>query len=478
MAGVTFACVKYGPLYGPEYVNILLDMIARNLPGEQAFTFACFTDDATGLSPAVDVRPLPKGVTGWWNKLALFSLDAFPVGERVIFFDLDTVIIGRLDAMYDRSTRFAILRDLWGNDNWGSGVMAWEAGSLSFLWENWLSAGMPETPGGDQEWIKAEWDRREKVSPEFLQDMFPKWFCSFKIDCNPYPRRGTKVICFHGQPKPHNCVNDLIRMAWKIGGGKAFDLDSHCNTENEIIEHNIKNAASLPHEWVYSVPETSRAACIVGGGPSIHQTWPSIAQAKREGAVIYACNQAATFLHERGITPDWQIIIDAREHNSRFVGKGHAKGYLLASQCHPDVFLRANDATAIIFQCLTDEAMDQAPKDRNVSFIGGGSTVLLRALPLIYAMGHRQIHMYGADSSIVGVDHHAYPQPENDADEIGEVWCGEKMFRTTTWLAAQANQFQHTASDLAELGCSIHVHGDGLLPEVARLMSQPNNQAA
>ena len=74
----TVACMKWGTLYGPEYVNRLHAGVARHLA--RPFRFVCFTDDAQGLDPAIDARPLPDTGAGAtrdsrWRKLALLRDD-------------------------------------------------------------------------------------------------------------------------------------------------------------------------------------------------------------------------------------------------------------------------------------------------------------------------------------------------------------------------------------------------------------------
>ena len=72
----TVACMKWGNKYGPDYVNKLYNMAKRNLT--LPFTFVCFTDDADGLLPEIDARPLPEMALPdpqerGWRKLALFG---------------------------------------------------------------------------------------------------------------------------------------------------------------------------------------------------------------------------------------------------------------------------------------------------------------------------------------------------------------------------------------------------------------------
>jgi hypothetical protein len=169
------ACVKVGTRYSAEYVNVLFDMVRRNLPAGFPGRFVCFTDDATGLDPLITVREIPKDLAGrgWWAKLHLFSPAAFEKGTRVLYFDLDTVVCGPLDAIAAYQGPFAILRDAYRKDGLQSSVMAWEAGTAGRLWARWLMSGKPDIEGGDQAWI--EQTLREYT---ILQDVFPDKFRS------------------------------------------------------------------------------------------------------------------------------------------------------------------------------------------------------------------------------------------------------------------------------------------------------------
>ena len=44
---VNIVCMKWGDRYGPEWVNRLYGMVARNTTW--AFRFVCFTDNAAGI---------------------------------------------------------------------------------------------------------------------------------------------------------------------------------------------------------------------------------------------------------------------------------------------------------------------------------------------------------------------------------------------------------------------------------------------
>ena len=59
MEPVTILCMKWGRMYGPDYVNNLARGVRRHL--SRPHRFVCFTDDASGLDAGVEALPLPAG---------------------------------------------------------------------------------------------------------------------------------------------------------------------------------------------------------------------------------------------------------------------------------------------------------------------------------------------------------------------------------------------------------------------------------
>lgn len=112
---VSILCMKWGSMYGPEYVNHLREGVSRHL--KRPHRFVCFTDDATGLRPDVEVRPLPElGLPPGhgdkrWQKLALFRRDLADVTGIALFLDLDLVIVDDLEPFFALPGDFFIIRD-------------------------------------------------------------------------------------------------------------------------------------------------------------------------------------------------------------------------------------------------------------------------------------------------------------------------------------------------------------------------------
>ena len=109
MAIINVACIKWGTVFGPEYVNRLYSGVRRNLNGD--VRFLCMTENSEGLHPDVEVLELPNepfsepmnaalavaNRQGAMRKTSLFKSGLIPDLEGPILgFDLDVVIAGYL----------------------------------------------------------------------------------------------------------------------------------------------------------------------------------------------------------------------------------------------------------------------------------------------------------------------------------------------------------------------------------------------
>jgi hypothetical protein len=218
--------------------------------------------------------------------------------------------------------------------------------------------------------------------------------------------------------------------------------------------------------WLDLIPAHEEHAVIVAGGPSIKDSLDEIRWRQSEGQTVISCNGATAYLIENGIIPNHQIIIDAQPNNARFVVTFIPA--FLASQCDPNVFNSAKDTT--LFHLNTTDILDSIPiNGKPLHLISSGTTVGLAAMAVAYTQGFRKIHLYGYDSSYADT-HHAYSQPENDADQVVDAVAAGRSFKCAPWMVKQVQQFQELALQLIEDGVIITVAGDGLLPWVAKHM--------
>lgn len=472
MLNICCVCVNaehYMDGHAVEAVEILYSMVRRNLAGGSRGRFIVFTDNPSLFADmaGVQTRQLPAGMNGWFNKLWLFSPEAFKDGERVLYFDLDTAITGSLDEIANYKGPFAILRDVYRPGGLQSSVMAWEAGVGSSLWMNWDNAGRPELAGGDQAWI----ERELRMKPDILQDLFPKQLRSYKVDCREFVPKGTSVVFFHGRPGPHEC-DGWVKDVWKISDESMFFA---LNVKEEQVRANI--AHSLTKErWIEMRDGTHQQALIVGGGPSLENDIWRIKGYQLSGGVVFATNNTYAYLKERGITPDAHVMHDAREANLAFVPKDKTLCYY-ASQCHRSV-LDAAGERLICWHPHSETCIDAlGDNPKGMTMVSGGSTVGLNAISLAYILGHREFLLFGFDSSYAEGSHHAYPQALNDGELILDAHAHGMTFKAAPWMIQQSEQFINLARQLIVLGCEITVYGTGLLPTLANNLEAPRTAA-
>jgi hypothetical protein len=171
---------------GKEFGPIHAQWLARQVPG-----IVCLSDQPV---EGVQTIPLRTSWPGWWAKMEAF--DTGLVRGDVLLMDLDTVVL-ELPAMPDRTT---VLQDFYRPQLMGSGFMFLRESDRSRCWE-----AFKRDPWRH---IKecARWPRHGDQG--FLQPYIgnaAKWGAevkSYKVHCRAGVPAGTKVVCFHGQPRP------------------------------------------------------------------------------------------------------------------------------------------------------------------------------------------------------------------------------------------------------------------------------------
>lgn len=219
---LTFACVlKSGGPYNHRDAIRLERAIARHYA--EPFSFVCLTDTPfhpTG-APRLRVFPLRENWPGFWAKMELFRPDLFGMaGARVLYFDLDTIICGRLEpiAAAAESAPLVMLRDFYRPEHYGSGVMGFRARDFDFIYEQFKKAPAEHIHRtsaryGDQNVI-------EQMAPgaAFFQDVVPGHILSYKVHCGQALEAapaGASLICFHGIPKPWDLTLPWVQDYWE-----------------------------------------------------------------------------------------------------------------------------------------------------------------------------------------------------------------------------------------------------------------------
>lgn len=226
---VNVICMKWGTLYGPEYVNFLRAGVGRHL--KRPFRFVCFTDNTQGLRDDVQVFPLPelglpKGERDLrWRKLAVFRRELYDLQGTALFLDLDQVVVGPLDDFFELPGRFLIIRDddlfrakplrrlnpardAFLHSVGNSSVFRFEIGRHRYI----LDAYVADPKGAAQRYEISQQFQSAQLAAHGDLAYWPKGWCvSFKNDCvprglasyanDPAVPAGAKIVVFAGEPK-------------------------------------------------------------------------------------------------------------------------------------------------------------------------------------------------------------------------------------------------------------------------------------
>ena len=234
--------------------------------------------------------------------------------------------------------------------------------------------------------------------------------------------------------------------------------------------------------WFVGGPVHNGEMVIVGGGPSVLTRLDAIERRQSNNDTIVACNGANGLLRKNGIEPDLVVLVDPSPAVAGFVTKEEDDGatYLVSSICHPDVFDALSDRMVFLWHPEIPGPqgvgmkiiLDEYP-DKPVALIGGGCTGALRSLSLGYALGFREFHMYGVDSSYEsGGPDHAYTKHDGPEPQPIFIQFDGKNYCCSPWMARQASEFQYYYVQLANVGCSIVAHGTGLIPGISRFLAK------
>jgi hypothetical protein len=216
-------------VYTADYVNRLYNSCLRNITGP--FDFVLYTGPQAEkpgrlaqLDPAI--RTIPVGLPYWWGKFVFFQ--EAPPGirtDKILYLDLDQVIIGSLDELINFPSDFACMKDYpafdcpRGKENDANGsTFLLKVGSRAIVWDKYEEAGKPvwNPNGGHGPLDLAEQEIINDPRNEIEKDLFPEtWVISYKLwaqrkkipsDC--------KIVVFHGRPKMHEVTDAFVSEHW------------------------------------------------------------------------------------------------------------------------------------------------------------------------------------------------------------------------------------------------------------------------
>lgn len=209
---------------------------------------------------------------------------------------------------------------------------------------------------------------------------------------------------------------------------------------------------------------------VCGSGPSLLSDIPEIAWRQSMGQAVFAINGAGDVLVDNGVTPDWLVVMDPHpERNAGFIERRSGKRFLLCSWVDSSLVdsLLATGHDVTLFHVNLPGAAEIV----GTGTLCGATQTCGLTLPFVnYAQGFREVHLFGLDSSDRD-GAHAYAETGTRETTV-EAWVGSRRFTGSVAMVNQARKFPEVANQLMDLGVGVVVHGDGLLPALAREMER------
>jgi hypothetical protein len=240
------------------------------------------------------------------------------------------------------------------------------------------------------------------------------------------------------------------------------------NTTEEFVQSNVK--ANIEDDWQQVSPHVTndQEMMILGNGPSLARSLPDIRRLKAQGVKIVTLNGAYHFAREHSLLPVNQFVVDAREFNARFTHPVEPYcNYFISSQCHPSVLEGLPKDRTWLWHTLNSSLKSLLDNRYEVWWgIPGGSTVLLRAIPLLRMLGFRKFHLFGCDSCLdPDGSHHTIAQPENNTEVTMPVIMNGKHFECHASHFSQAEEFMDLIKVFGN-EIELEIYGNGLLAAI------------
>ena len=218
---ITVVCVYWqGPFRGDAerypvwWIEKLERMVAKHLPLEHRFV--CMSN----VEVPCERIPLEHDWKGWWSKIELFRPGLFE--GPVLYLDLDTIITGSLLPLLEFGHLSFIGLQAFNPKRrhiisyMGSAILNWRTdGTFDFLYNDFDYDTHSKEFTGDQDYIsKKLYDKKIKLS--HWQKLVTGIY-SYKRHirkAGPPLKDPPRIICFHGDPRPHqldiNWINKII----------------------------------------------------------------------------------------------------------------------------------------------------------------------------------------------------------------------------------------------------------------------------
>jgi hypothetical protein len=248
---------------------------------------------------------------------------------------------------------------------------------------------------------------------------------------------------------------------------------------------NVEAAVQLFSDRIALSEAHERTALIACYGPSLIETIDLLKrESERPDVDVISVSGAHDFLLSHGIVPRYHIECDPRPHKADNIEKFRPDvTYMIASVVHEAYFTKlvADGAAVKLWHVSTGEhalRIINELKENPKHVVSGGGSVGLRSIPLLYAMGYRDMSVFAMDCSFKSEGETVQQWAGKHAgkkQDCCEVLCNGVMFISSPVLLTYATNFFEMVQKVTDL--NVRLYGHGLLQSMCQYyMAEPSSQ--
>lgn len=209
---VCFLWGNWGGKYKFDYVHNLYHGVKDNT--NYPIRFICFTNyDKDNFYNEIEVKELEsEELKGNLKKMIMYKKGVLK--GQVFAFDLDMVIKGNIDNILSYSGKLCTLEGIHKQRKGKSAgsLISFKAEKNYFLWDNLIndSSKIEKATRGFERFY---YDY-VGLKMDFFQRLYPETIHSYKEEYSKISN--SKIIWFHGKPKPHEVSDSKVKSGLKI----------------------------------------------------------------------------------------------------------------------------------------------------------------------------------------------------------------------------------------------------------------------
>lgn len=213
----------WGEKWGPQYAERLFAGLRRNINQNYRTVLISDRNNPRGadILYQIDAEPL-LAERGCLVRMRMFdaawqSRIGVKPGDRIVNIDLDAVVTGELDPLFDRDDEFTIMQGFNSTNPcpFNGSLWMFRAGERHDVWDDFSIEASARVPyhafPDDQGWLHYKFPKAKAYTPDDGVYCFKKktWATGFELPAN------ARIVAFPGRDPAKYIETDWVRENWR-----------------------------------------------------------------------------------------------------------------------------------------------------------------------------------------------------------------------------------------------------------------------